>query len=256
MNDSTVATMELRPADLANDWWQAIVAGFTREDTPNVAAPVVLGVLAAAILLSIPRPTWRWFGLYVTFVHELGHAFAALMTGRVVHGLRIGLDHSGQLISSGRSRMGAAWSGFWGYPTPAVVGAALIWSVSAGRAGAAMSIGAVMLLAALIFLRNVTGIVVAVCCAAVAQLLVMFASAPTVSHVVLALGVALGVGAVRDWFKVASVHTRRRERLASSDAYILAQRTGVPSFVWLAAFGLVIAGCSVSSTYVLWGMLS
>ncbi|MFH5877699.1 M50 family metallopeptidase [Arthrobacter sp. NA-172] len=212
--------MELRPADVATNWWQALVRGFTTTEVPTISTPIVVGILAAAVLLSIPRVTWRWFGLYVTFVHELGHAFAALMTGRVVHGLRIGLDHSGQLLSSGRGKFGATWSGFWGYPSPAVVGAVLIWSVSAGRSGAAMSIGALLLLLALIFLRNFTGVFVALCSAAVAQLLVMFANASTVSHVVLGLGIALVVGAVRDWFKVASVHTRRRDRLASSDAFI------------------------------------
>lgn len=248
--------IELRPADLATDWWQAVLRGFTTGDVPSVSAPVVLGIVAAAVLLSIPGATWRWFGLYVTFVHELGHAFAALMTGRIVHGLRIGLDHSGQLVSSGRSGFSAAWSGFWGYPTPAAVGAALIWSVSVGRAGAAMSIGALVLLAALIFLRNFTGILVALCSAAIAQLLVMFVGASTVSQVVLGLGIALGVGAVRDWFKVASVHTRRRARLASSDAYILARRTGVPAILWLAAFATVIAGCAAFSVHLVWGMLS
>lgn len=248
--------MELRPADLANDWWQAVLRGFTTQEVPNLAAPVVLGILAAAVVLSIPRATWRWFGLYVTFVHELGHAFAALMTGRVVHGLRIGLDHSGQLLSSGRGKFGAAWSGFWGYPSPAVVGVALIWSVSAGRSGAAMSIGALVLLLALIFLRNFTGIFVALLSATIAQLLVMFATASTVSHVVLGLGIALEVGAVRDWFKVAAVHTGRRDRLASSDAYILARSTGVPSLLWLAAFAVVIAASAAISVRLVWGMLS
>lgn len=247
---------ELRPGDLANDWWQAVLRGFTTQEVPNLAAPVVLGILAAAVALSIPRATWRWFGLYVTFVHELGHAFAALITGRVVHGLRIGLDHSGQLLSSGRGKFGATWSGFWGYPSPAVVGVALIWSVSAGRSGAAMSIGALVLLLALIFLRNFTGILVALLSAATAQLLVVFASAPTVSHAVLGLGIALEVGAVRDWFKVAAVHTGRRDRLASSDAYILARSTGVPSLLWLAAFAVVIAASVAISVRVVWGMLS
>jgi hypothetical protein len=248
--------MELRPSDLANYWWQAVLRGFTTAEAPNLATSVVLGILAAAVVLSIPRATWRWFGLYVTFVHELGHAFAALMTGRVVHGLKIGLDHSGQLLSSGRGKFGAAWSGFWGYPSPAVVGVALIWSVSAGRSGAAMSIGALVLLLALIFLRNFTGIFVALLSAAIAQLLVMFAPASTVSHVVLGLGIALEVGAVRDWFKVASVHTRRRDRLASSDAYILARTTGVPSLLWLVAFAVVIAASAAFSVRLVWGMLS
>lgn len=231
-----------------------MLAGFARADAPAVPVPVLAGILAGAIVLSIPRATWRWFGLYVTFVHELGHAFAALMTGRVVHGLRIGLDHSGQLTSSGRRGFGAAWSGFWGYPTPAVVGVALVWSVSAGWAGAAMSIGALLLLAALIFLRNLTGIVVALCSAAIAQTLVMFADARTLSYVVLGLGIALGVGAVRDWVKVAAVHTRRREQLANSDAYILSRATGVPSFFWLTGFALVIAAATAASAYLLWGL--
>ena len=142
-------------------WWQAVLSGFVRTDPPTVPALLLLGIVAAAVVLSIPRATWRWFGLYVTFVHELGHAFAALMTGRFIHGLKIGLDHSGQLVSSGRRGFSATWSGFWGYPAPAVVGVALVWSVSAGWAGAAASIGALVLLVALIFLRNFTGIVVA-----------------------------------------------------------------------------------------------
>ncbi len=237
-------------------WWQAVLSGFARTDAPIVPAMLLLGIMAAAVVLSIPRATWRWFGLYVTFVHELGHAFAALMTGRFIHSLKIGLDHSGQLVSSGRRGFSATWSGFWGYPAPAVVGVALVWSVSAGWAGAAASIGALILLVALIFLRNFTGIVVALLSAAIAQSLVMFADPLTVSYVILALGIALGVGSVRDFFKVAAVHTRRRNRLASSDAYILARSTGVPSFIWLTGFAVVIAGSAALSAWLLWGLLA
>ncbi|MGA7204314.1 MAG: M50 family metallopeptidase [Specibacter sp.] len=248
--------MIMEPANAVTTWWQAVLAGFVRTDAPSVPLGVLLGIVAAAVALSIPRVTWRWFGLYVTFVHELGHAFAALMTGRVVHGLKIGLDHSGQLVSSGRRGFSAVWSGFWGYPTPAVVGAALVWSVSAGWAGAAASVGALVLLVALIFLRNFTGIVVALASAAVAQALVMFADPTAVSYAVLALGIALGVGSVRDWFKVAAVHTRRRNHIASSDAYILARSTGVPSFVWLTGMAAVVAVSAVFSAWLLWGMLA
>ncbi|MET4004413.1 hypothetical protein ABIB48_003152 [Arthrobacter sp. UYCu511] len=240
----------------ASTWWNAVLAGFTRTDPLSVPAGILLGIVAVAVIVSIPRVTWRWFGLYVTFVHELGHAFAALMTGRVVHGLKIGLDHSGQLVSSGRRGFSATWSGFWGYPAPAVVGLALVWSVSAGWAGAAASIGALILLVALLFLRNFTGIVVALLSAGIAQTLVMFADARTVSWAVLVLGIALGVGSVRDFFKVAAVHTRRRTQLASSDAYLLAQATGAPSFIWLSGFAAVIAGSAAASAWLVWGMLA
>ncbi|MBP2413077.1 hypothetical protein JOF48_001876 [Arthrobacter stackebrandtii] len=245
--------------DLTNaaaSWWSAILNGFTRTDVPSFPIGALLLIVASAVVLSIPHATWRWFGLYVTFVHELGHAFAALMTGRVVHGLRIGLDHSGELVSSGRRGFGATWSGFWGYPAPAVVGLALVWSVSAGWAGAAASIGALVLLLALIFLRNFTGIMVALLSAAAAQCLVMFATAETVGWAVLILGIALGVGSVRDFFKVAAVHTRRRGQLGSSDAYLLAQATRTPPFLWLGGFAVVIFGAAAVSAWLLWGMLA
>lgn len=241
--------------DTAATWWAAVVAGFTRMEVPELSAPLLLAIVAAAVVLSIPRATWRWFGLYVTFVHELGHAFAALMTGRFVHGLKIGLNHSGQLVSSGRSGFSATWAGFWGYPAPAVVGLALVWAVSAGRAGAAASVGALVLLVALIFLRNFTGIVVALVSAAIAQCLVLFADPSTVGHVVLALGIALGVGSIRDFFKVLAVHTRRRQHLASSDAHLLAQATGAPSFLWLAGFAVVIAGSAALSGWLIWNLV-
>ncbi|MEV7662490.1 M50 family metallopeptidase [Paenarthrobacter sp. NPDC089316] len=241
---------------LLQTWWDAVVRGFTESHTTAVPLPVLLGILACAVILSIPRATWRWFGLYVTFVHELGHAYAALMTGRFVHGLRIGLDHSGRLVSSGRSAFGAAWSGFWGYPAPAVVGLCLIAAVSTGRSGAAMSVGALILLVSLAFLRNLTGILVAAASAVVAQVLILFATPTTVSYVVLALGVALSVGGVRDLLKLAGVHAKRRERLAASDAFILGRTTGVPAFVWLSGFTVVIAACAVASAWLLWGMLS
>ncbi|BCW63113.1 M50 family metallopeptidase [Arthrobacter sp. StoSoilB22] len=242
--------------NLLQTWWDAVVRGFTDTHTTAVPLPALLVILACAVVLSIPRVTWRWFGLYVTFVHELGHAYAALMTGRFVHGLRIGLDHSGRLVSSGRSAFGAAWSGFWGYPAPAVVGLCLIAAFAAGRSGAAMSIGALILLVSLIFLRNLTGILVAVLSAAIAQLLILFATPTTVNYVVLALGIALSVGGVRDLFKLAGVHTRRRDRLAKSDAFILGRNTGVPAFVWLTGFTVVITGCSLASAWMLWGMLT
>lgn len=230
-------------------WWDGVLAGFDRGEVLQLPLLVLLGIIAVAAVVSVPRASWRWFGLYVTFVHELGHAFAALMTGRMVHGLKIGLDHSGELVSSGRGRFGAAWSGFWGYPAPAVVGAALIWAAGAGYSGAALSIGALLLLVALIFIRNWAGILVSLVCALIAQTLVLFAEPKLVAWVILCLGIGLLVGSVRDWFKVAAVHTKYRNRISSSDAYLLSRRTGGPAWLWLTGFAIVILAAVAFSAY-------
>ncbi|WP_309080839.1 M50 family metallopeptidase [Zhihengliuella sp.] len=231
-------------------WWQALRDGFAQGAPLQLETQPVVIVVVVAAALSIPRATWRWFGLYVTFVHELGHALAALMTGRVVRGIRLRLDHSGEMISAGRGTVGSVWSGFWGYPAPAVAGALMIWAASAGWAGAALSLGAALLLVSLLFIRNGWGMLIALVCAAVAQALVVFLPPANVGVVVLVLGIALLVGAVRDWFKVAAVHGGRGDR-RDSDAYLLSRMSGVPSFVWLTGFALVIGASAFWGTTAL-----
>lgn len=224
----------------AGEWWSKIAAGF-QHGTPLDASGTVLAlILAAAIAVSVPRATWRYFGLFVTVVHELGHAFAALMTGQLVKGIHLRFDHSGTMYSVSRGRASGAWSGFWGYPAPAAVGAALVWAALNGWSGFALSVSAVLFLITLLFIRNFQGAVIAVACAAAASLLVWYAPAIFVGWFTLAIGIALLVGSVRDWLNVLSVHTRRRNELASSDAFILSRRTGIPSALWLTGFAVVI----------------
>lgn len=236
---------------ILDTWWQAVLQGFVRTEPLSFTLFPILAIIAICILLTVPRATWRYFGLYVTFVHELGHAFAALMTGRFVHGLKIGLDHSGELVSSGKPGFSAAWSGFWGYPVPALVGAMLIGSTYFGYGSAALSVGALILLVSLIFLRNWVGILVALSSAAIAQLLVVFTPKYAIAWVVLSLGLMLLIGGVRDLFKVLGVHISRRELIASSDAYLLATRSWLPAWFWLLGFTVVVGACVVLSTMML-----
>ncbi|WP_312182000.1 M50 family metallopeptidase [Arthrobacter sp.] len=215
---------------------------------------ILLALVAGAAVLSVPRATWRWFGLYVTFVHELGHAFAALMAGHRISGIELRFDHSGQMRSIGRGGFGAVWAGFWGYPVPAVTGLVLIWAASEGWATAALSVGVLVLAAALLFIRNLQGLAIAAGCAAAAVLLVWFVPAELVAYAVLTLGIALVAGAVRDWLNLLSVHTRRRHALSSSDAWILSQSTGIAGGLWLAAFALVIVASAAGAVWILVGV--
>jgi hypothetical protein len=233
--------------NFALQWWDRILAGFARGEPLHPSGAVLAAIVAAAVILSVPRATWRYFGLFVTVVHELGHAFAALMTGQRLKGIHLSFNHSGATHSLSRGRGRVIWSGFWGYPAPAVVGAALVWATYTGWAPLALSVSALLLLATLLFIRNAQGAVIAVACAGASELLVWFAPTAFVSWFSLSTGLALLAGAVRDWFNVLSVHTRRRAELQSSDAFILYRRTGIPSGVWLAGFAAVIAVCAAGA---------
>lgn len=210
-----------------------------------LSTPLVLGILAAAAALSIPRASWQYFGLFSTLVHELGHAFAAVLSGRVVHGIRIRRNHSGDALSSGRGLSGTVISGVLGYPAPAIVGAAQLWSVFHGYTASALVVGGVVLLLTLLVIRNLFGAVVVLASVAVSAALWLWATSTVQSYALLVLGVALLVGSVRGLLTVVGVHLRRRDQLATSDAYLLYRRTGVPSVVWLLIFAAMIGGCCV-----------
>lgn len=203
----------------------------------------MLAILAAAAVLSIPRATWQWFGLFTTLVHELGHAVAAILTGRVVHGIRIRRNHSGDALSSGRGVVGTIVSGVMGYPAPAVVGAAQLWCVFTGYTSIALFAGGVLLLLTLLVIRNGFGVLVVLVSAAASAALWFYATPEVQSYALLVLGIALLVGAVRGLFGVIAVHTSRRGQLQTSDAYLLFSRTGVPSPLWLVLFAAIIGAC-------------
>lgn len=237
---------------LAGHWFTRLLDGFTPASPVTPSPLVLLAIVAAAVVLAVPGSTWRYFGLFVTVIHELGHAFAGLLTGQRLTGIRINSDQSGSTHSLGRGGWRVVWTGFWGYPTPALVGAILIWCALNGWHPAALSVSVVVIALTLLFIRNWYGVLVILGCIAISGALLLYADRILLGYITLMLGVALVVGAVRDWLNVASVHVRRRRELASSDAYILYRRTKVPAGLWLALFGAVIAVAAAFSVWSLW----
>lgn len=222
--------------------WNTFTAAFSQAAVPNITWVELLLSLAAATALSVPGRSWRYFGLLATAVHELGHAFAAVTSGQRLSGIRLRLDHSGTTTTYSRSRLAAAWSCFWGYPVPALVGAAFVWCGVTGWGAAAMAVSVVLLAVSLLFLRNLAGFLITIAAMAGAAGFTFLATASVAGHAAVIFGVALLVAAVRDLAKLTHVHLRRRDRLGSSDAYLLYRATSVPSVVWIAIFSVIVAG--------------
>jgi hypothetical protein len=238
--------------DLAGTWWQRIVDGFSHAPAPMVTGTELLLVVGVAIALCLPRASWRYFGLLATVTHELGHAFAALMTGQRLGGIRLSLDHSGTTTTYSRRPLAAVWSTFWGYPVPAVVGSAMVWCGFNGWGPAAMSVGTLLLIASFLFLRNLVGVLITAAAVLAAALLVLFVPAGFIGHVMIGLGLALLVAAVRDLGKLAAVHSKHRNRLSTSDAYLLSRSTRIPAAVWIVLFAAVVG----AAWWVAWQPMS
>jgi len=228
--------------DSPASFWNTFSAAFTHTNVPNITWAELLLSLAAAVVLSIPRRSWRYFGLLATATHELGHAFAALTSGQRLSGIRLRLDHSGTTTAYSRSRLAAAWSCFWGYPVPALAGAAFVWSGLNGWGPAAVAASALVLTASLLFLRNLAGFAITGAAIVTTGALTFLAPPTAVGHAAVIFGLALLVAAVRDLVKLTQVHLRHRDRLNTSDAYLLYRATSVPSGIWIALFTLLVAG--------------
>lgn len=227
--------------NFAGNAGQWLTALFSRAELPAITAVELLVALLAATALAIPQASWRYFGLLTTATHELGHAFAAVLSGQRLSGITLRLDHSGTTTSFSRSRAAAAWSCFWGYPVPALVGSGFVWCGFNGWGPAALAAGTLILAASLVFLRNAAGFLITFAAIAAAAGLLLLVAPKWMGHVVVVLGLALLVGAVRDLLKLVHLHLKRRHRLSSSDAYILYRATKVPSGLWIAAFTVVVA---------------
>jgi len=228
--------------DISADLWNKLLDAFSRAGAPAVTLTELALALVIAAALSVPRASWKYFGLLATATHEMGHAVAALLSGQRLSGIRLSLDHSGTTTTYSRSRLASAWSCFWGYPVPAIVGATFVWCGFNGWGPAAIAAGGLALAASLLFLRNLAGILITFTAIAVTLLLVLLVPEAFVGHVAVILGMALLVAAVRDLIKLAHLHLRRRERLASSDAYLLWRATSIPSAVWIVLFAALVAG--------------
>ncbi|MEH6780506.1 MAG: M50 family metallopeptidase [Rhodoglobus sp.] len=222
----------------------ALLNSLARTTPVDVSPTLLIVIVAAAAVLSIPQPIWKWFGLFTTLVHELGHAVGAILTGRFVHGMKIRMNHSGEAVSSGRGKLGSVISGSLGYPAPAIVGAAQLWCVTQGYTAAALFVGGIILVLTLLVIRNLFGFLVVAVSAAASAALWVWATPEQQSYVLLVIAIALLVGSVRGLATVIGVHTRRRDQLNTSDAYLLFKRTGIPSVFWLLVFAALI-GASV-----------
>jgi hypothetical protein len=226
---------------LPTDPWTRFLDAFGRTVVPTITITELLLVVCIATALAIPRRSWRYVGLLATAAHELGHAVAAVTSGQRLSGIRLRFDHSGTTTTYSRSRLATAWSCFWGYPVPAMVGAAFVWCGFNGWGPAVIAASAVALAATLVFLRNAAGFLITIGAILGCIALIFLVPAAFAGHVTVILGLVLLIGAVRDLCKLTHVHLRRRDRLATSDAYLLYRATAVPSGIWILLFAALVA---------------
>ena len=200
------------------------------------ALSVILWFIPFADILTYP------FRIFVTFIHEGGHALAAFVTGNAVHSLTVSPDGSGLVYSTNGGLLSSMFVSSAGYLGAMSFGALMLWLVRRRVKARAVlaACGALVLLLATLFgflapLWNwslpglftlVAGVAIPAGLFAAAKYLKPRAAAFLVSF----LAVQCVLNAVFDLRTVlfASALTD-----AHTDAANMAAATGVPSVFWV-----------------------
>lgn len=205
----------------------------------GMRAPAVTVALAGAVLVVAVPPVWQVLRLAVTLVHELGHAIVGVMAGRRFAGFVLRGDMSGHAVTVGPSRgLGRVLSTWAGYPSPAVVGAVLIWAAGRGWAAPVLTVVLGILLVALVRVRSLLTAMVMLVALGGTGALWWWRDNAVQAEVLVGAGIVLLVGAWRHVGAVIAAHDRR------SDPAVLAVLTHIPQALWNASFVLVCAAAS------------
>lgn len=192
---------------------------------------IVLGLAATLVLLSrIPvfGLVFYPFRLFGTFVHEICHGLAAILTGGEFQRFAVNPNLSGVAFSRG----GISWIiASAGYVGSTLFGGLLLVisarGVSARRV--LMGLGIVLGLLCLLFVRNLFGLLAGAVLAAALVLAAQRLPARWAAGLLLLLAVQMmldSVGSVLDLVQLSATTG------VTTDAAIMARATGIPAIFW------------------------
>jgi hypothetical protein len=198
------------------------------QPVPDAGFVLVTG--AAALLLVLAPPTWPRVRLGVTVVHEAGHALVAVLVGRRLQGIRLHSDTSGLTVSRGRpTGPGVVAMMAAGYLAPAAVGVGAALLLAAGRGVAMLWLLLLLLVALLVWVRNLYGLATVVVGGVGVALLTWYGAPSTQAVVSYLIAWVLLLAAPRPLLELLGTgRTRRR----TSDPDQLARLTRVPALAW------------------------
>jgi Peptidase M50B-like len=201
---------------------------------------VVLTAVLAAFLVWAPG-AWPITRHVVTIAHEAAHGFAAFVSGRRLHGIRLHSDTSGLTVSAGRTTgPGMIMTTAAGYVGPGLLGLAAAALLAHHRAVGLLWALLILLALLLIQVRNWFGLWAVMFSAAVVFGVSWWLQPQVQSAFAYGLTWFLLLAAPRPVLEL-QAH-RRDTATTSSDADQLARLTKVPAFLWVGFFLVVTVG--------------
>jgi hypothetical protein len=188
---------------------------------------VGLGAFFIALWLLWWTPIVLPLKLFVVLLHEVSHALAAVVTGGTVERMVLQADEGGATYARGGNAFVMLSAGYLGSLLWGLLLIELAGAQARSARTALMILAAALLIIAGLFVRNIFGFIFTAASGAVLFVAARQFSARGVAVVLLVLGLTSSLYALLD---IRSDILRRPGQ--ESDAYMLAQLTGVPTLAW------------------------
>jgi hypothetical protein len=222
--------------DILGEVWRRAL---TTQPAPS-GRVVALTAVLAALLVWAPG-AWPITRHVVTIAHEAAHGFAALLSGRRLHGIRLHSDTSGLTVSAGRTTgPGMVMTAAAGYVGPGLLGLAAAALLAHHRAVGLLWALLILLALLLVQVRNWFGLWSILISAAVVFGVSWWLQPQMQSAFAYVLTWFLLLAAPRPVLELQTL--RRRTGTRGSDADQLARLTRVPAIVWVGFFLVVTVG--------------
>lgn len=198
----------------------------------------VIGIaLAIVVLWHVPLVGWLFypFQLFGTFIHEISHGLAAILTGGNFQRFVVNSDLSGVAWSAGGVRWVVSSAGYIG---SAAFGGFLVllaaWRLPANRV--LFWLGLALGVMCLLFVRNVFGVLSGVALATALVLAAQRLRSQWAEWLLLVLAVQLMLDGINSLLGLVRLSASSR---VVTDAAIMAQATGIPAIVWAVVWTLI-----------------
>jgi hypothetical protein len=200
---------------------------------------LVLGMAFTSIVLwRVPIIGWLWypFQVYGTFVHELSHGIATVLTGGEFRRFVVNPDLSGTATSAGGIRWIVVSAGYLG--SAAFGGILTLLSASAVPARRVLvALGLILGILSLLFVRNLFGLAAGMVLTTLLVVAGRKLQELWADGLLLLLAVQMMLNAVDSVFglvQLSALHGTTR-----TDAQIMAHATGIPAIAWAALWSLL-----------------
>jgi hypothetical protein len=207
----------------------------TSQQPIDVKAGLILAALFVAVWVLWDTPVVYPIKIFVVWLHELGHALAALLTGGQVIGIQIFPEEGGLTTTSGGWPFIILSAGYLG---SLFFGALLLYLSSRRRWGSGLLIVLAVLLvvSTLLFFRNFFAVAYGLVAAAALFFCAYRLPLPVNFYIIRFIAVASCLYAVLD---IRSDLFTAAPGQAVNDAVALGRLTGLPAIVWAVLWMLI-----------------